>query len=137
MPVFITDRGEPAFVLLSITDHRDLDVSGQHLSTLHVSALTLTELRVGILRLERRDAPAAAVLRTWFDTAVLRGVAGRVLPVDDRVALAAADLQVPSTRPVVDGLIAATALVHAMTVVTRKVADLAPTGVRVVDPWAS
>lgn len=115
-------------MLLSIEDHRDLEVSGQHLSTLLVSALTLMELQVGILRLERREATAAGVLR---------GVAGRVLPVDDRVALAAADLQVPSTRPVVDGLIAATALVHAMTVVTRKVADLAPTGVRVVDPWAS
>lgn len=60
---------------------------------------------------------------------------GRVLPVDGEVARRAAALSVPDARPFTDGLVAATALVHAKTVVTRNAQDFVGAGVAVVDPW--
>ena len=102
-----------------------------------VSAVTLAELEVGVLRTERRDRRQGAALRRWFDEDVLRAFAGRVLPVDEAVARRTAVLHVPDPAPSHDALIAATALVHGLTVVTRDVADFARfDGVRVLDPWA-
>jgi toxin FitB len=103
---------------------------------LYISVITVHELEVGILRVERRDAKQGAALRVWLEDRVLRTFAGRILPVNTAVALRGAQLQVPNPHPVQDGLIAATALVHGMTVVTRNTADFASTGVKVVNPWS-
>lgn len=102
---------------------------------LFVSVITLQELEIGVLLAERKDAATGAVLRSWFNQHVLPAFSGRVLPVDAAVALRSALLHVPDPKPVRDSLIAATALVHGMVVVTRNVADFEPSGVTVVNPW--
>lgn len=104
-------------------------------SSCYVSALTLMELEIGILRIERRDPAQGALLRRWMETQVLREFAERTLPVDTAVALRCARLHVPDPRAERDALIAATALVHGMTVVTRNVADFTATGVLLLNPW--
>lgn len=102
---------------------------------LFLSAITIYEAEMGALLAERRDPPQGAIFRAWLDGYVLPAFQGRVLPVDQAVAKRSAQLSVPNPRPFHDGLIAATALVHGMTVVTRDVADFEPTGVRVLNPW--
>lgn len=104
---------------------------------LYLSAIVLQELEIGVLLAERRDPQQGAVLRAWLDQHVLPAFAGRVLVVDAAVARRSARLHVPDPCPLRDGLIAATALLHGMTVVTRNVADFAPTGVPALDPWAA
>lgn len=103
--------------------------------SLFVSSITMMELETGILQIERRDLSQGAVLRAWFDQQVLREFADRTLPVDTAVALRCARLHVPDRRSGRDALIAATALVHSMTVVTRNVDNFAPTGVQIINPW--
>ncbi|EHZ1601907.1 type II toxin-antitoxin system VapC family toxin [Salmonella enterica] len=102
---------------------------------LFVSSITVMELELGILSVERRDAVQGAVLRSWLEQHVLPEFSGRTLPVDTAVALRCARLHVPDRRAERDALIAATALVHGMTVVTRNVADFEPTGVQIINPW--
>jgi predicted nucleic acid-binding protein len=102
---------------------------------LYLSAISIYELEKGIRLLERRDVAQGAVFRAWLDGQVLPAFEGRVLAVDTAVAQRAAALSVPDPRPLHDGLIAATALVHGMTVVTRDVADYGPTGVATLNPW--
>ncbi|MCL2895559.1 type II toxin-antitoxin system VapC family toxin [Brenneria tiliae] len=102
---------------------------------LFVSSITIMELEMGILSVERRDATQGAMLRSWLEQHVLPEFVGRTLPVDTAVALRCARLHVPDKRGDRDALIAATALVHGMTVVTRNVADFEPTGVPIVNPW--
>lgn len=102
---------------------------------LFVSAITIMELELGVLAIERRDAAQGALLRSWLDQHVLPEFASRTLAVDTAVALRCARLHVPDRRGERDALIAATALVHGMTVVTRNVSDFTPTGVAVLDPW--
>lgn len=104
-------------------------------SDLFVSAITIQELEIGILQVERRDAAQGALLRAWMMDHVLPAFAGRVLPVDTAVALRSARIHVPNPRPVRDGLIAGTALVHGMTLVTRNEVDFAETGVSILNPW--
>ncbi len=89
----------------------------------------------GVLRLESRDEVQGAILRRWFEDVVLKVFAGRILSADGDVARCCAALNVPKTRPERDAWIAATALVHGMTVVTRNVADFQPMGVTVLNPW--
>jgi toxin FitB len=102
---------------------------------LYVSAISIHELEVGVLLLERRDPSQGAMIRAWMNDHVLPAFSGRVLPVDTAVALRSARLHVPDRRPERDALIAATALVHGMTIVTRNVGDFEPTGVAILDPW--
>ncbi len=109
----------------------------QSAATLFVSALTLMELEIGVLRMVRRDPAQGALLRRWMDERVVPEFADRTLPVDAAVALRCARLHVPDPRSERDALIAATALVHALTVVTRNVADFAAAGVPLVDPWTA
>jgi toxin FitB len=103
--------------------------------SLYLSAITLLELEMGVLQIERRDPAQGAVLRRWFDSQVLPAFSGRVLSVDTAVALQCARLHVPDKLSERDAMIAATALVHGMTVVTRNVADFEPSGVPVLNPW--
>jgi toxin FitB len=105
-------------------------------ASLFVSVVTILELEIGVRLVERRDANQGAVLRAWMDGRVLTAFADRVLPVDAAVALECASLHVPDPRAERDALIAATALVHGMTVVTRNAVDFEPMGVSVLDPWA-
>ncbi len=105
-------------------------------AALFLSVVTLMEIEQGILRLERRDLRQGTLIRHWFVRQVQPAFAGRVLPIDDTVALRCARLHVPDPRQERDALIAATALVHGMTVVTRNTADFASTGVPLLDPWA-
>ncbi|MCJ8026434.1 type II toxin-antitoxin system VapC family toxin [Shinella yambaruensis] len=100
-----------------------------------VSAVTLMELDLGILLMERRDPVQGARLRTWMEKYVLPEFSDRIVPVDRSVALACARLHVPDPRPERDAFIAASALVHGMTLVTRNVQDFAPMGVALINPW--
>ena len=102
---------------------------------LFLSAITVLELELGVLLVERRDPAQGAVLRVWLDSHVLPAFTGRVLAVDIAVAQRCARLHVPDPRADRDALIAATAMVHGMTVVTRNVADFEPTGVSILNPW--
>ena len=111
-------------------------VSDRDAASFYISALTLMELEIGILRIERRDAVQGKRLRMWMDGHVLPEFLGRTLPVDSDVALKCARLHVPDPRAERDALIAATAIVHGMTVVTGNMADFATTGAEVIDPWA-
>ncbi len=90
---------------------------------------------MGIGLLERRDPTQAALLRVWLNHHVLPSFQTRVLPIDTAVALCCGKLHVPNPRSDRDALIAATALVHNMTVVTRNVIDFEPTGVQILNPW--
>lgn len=100
-----------------------------------VSAITLMELEIGVLRVERRDPVQGALLRTWLDAYVLPQFTERTLPVDATVALRCARMHVPDPRAERDALIVATAMVHGMTLVTRNVADFAAMAVPLVNPW--
>jgi toxin FitB len=102
---------------------------------LYISVITVQELEIGVLLAERRDPVQGAVLRAWLVERALPAFNQRILDVDKTVAQRSAQLHVPNPRPVRDGLIAATALVHNMTVVTRNVADFAPMGVVLINPW--
>jgi len=102
---------------------------------LFVSAITIMELEFGVLSIERKDAAQGAMLRLWLEQHVLPEFSERTLPIDTAVAQRCARLHVPDKRGERDALIAATALVHGMTVVTRNVADFEPTGVTLLNPW--
>ena len=101
-----------------------------------LSAVTIQEIEFGILSAERRDPAKAVAFRAWLDEEVLTGFGARILPYDVTVARVCAALHMPQTRPQRDAMIAATALVHDLTVATRNVRDFAGTGVRLIDPWA-
>lgn len=100
-----------------------------------LSAISVLELELGVLLVGRRDTAQGSVLRIWLDGQILPRFEGRILPVDTAVALRCARLHVPDPRSHRDALIAATALVHGMTVATRNVSDFAPTGVQTFNPW--
>jgi predicted nucleic acid-binding protein len=107
----------------------------QSLESTFLSVITIMELEQGTLLMERRDPGQGAMLREWLDGQIQREFDGRVLPVDVQIAKRCAALHVPDPCSYRDSLIAATALVHSMTVVTRNVAHFAHSGVKLFNPW--
>ncbi|TWB43615.1 hypothetical protein FBZ98_12018 [Rhizobium sp. ERR 922] len=110
-------------------------VASQDASELFISAITVLEIERGILSVQRRDASQGARLREWMDSRVRPEFVDRILPIDDAVATRCAHLHIPDRRNEADALIASTALVHGLTVVTRNIKDFDGTGVIIVDPW--
>ncbi|MET3910286.1 putative nucleic acid-binding protein [Bradyrhizobium sp. S3.3.6] len=102
-----------------------------------MSVISILEIELGARLIERKDATQGGVLRSWIDDQVLVRFEGRILAVDTAVALRCAQLHVPDPRAERDALIAATALVHGLTVVTRNVGDFEPTGVALFNPWSN
>lgn len=109
--------------------------NGVALGQQFLSAMTVLELEIGVLRMERKDKRQGSELRYWLEQQVLRAFAGRILPMDTAVARRSARLHVPDPLPDRDAIIAATALVHGMTVVTRNVRDFQSTKVGILNPW--
>lgn len=100
-----------------------------------LSAVSILEIEIGALRLARKDPAQGAVFRAWIDGQVLTRFEGRILPVDTSVAQRCARLHVPDPHSERDAVIAATALVHGLTMVTRNTADFASAGVALLNPW--
>jgi predicted nucleic acid-binding protein len=103
---------------------------------LYISVITLMELEVGILQVERRDGPQGSRLRHWLTTQVMPAFDGRILPVDAVVVSRCAQLMVPNPQAPWDALIAATALAHNLTVVTRNIRDFQASGAQLHNPWS-
>ncbi len=104
-------------------------------ASLYISSISVMELELGILLLARHNPAQSQLIRIWFEQKVLPAFEGRILPIDTTVAKNCAKLHMPDRKPDRDALIAATALTHSMTVVTRNVADFEKTGVTLINPF--
>lgn len=106
-----------------------------HDSDLYLTAITVKEVELGILRMERRDPMQGKTLRQWWTT-ILHDYRDRILPLDERVATRAAALHVPNPASEADAYIAAIALEHGFVLVTRNVRDFARfPGLALINPW--
>ncbi len=105
-------------------------------ASLYLSVVSILEFEIGILPVERRDQKQGAILRAWMVGYVFSSFSGRILAVDTAVAQRCASLHVPNPRSDRHALMAATALVHGMTVVTRNVGVFQAIGATVVNPWS-
>jgi toxin FitB len=103
---------------------------------LYLSVLVVGEIRRGIERIRRRDPKSAAAFDRWLSS-LSAGFEDRILPVDRHVAEEWGRMNVPNPLPVLDALMAATAKVHGFVLATRNVRDVASTGVRTLNPFAS
>jgi hypothetical protein len=101
----------------------------------YLSAISLLEIERGALQVARKDPVQGKVLRSWIEGQILPRFESRILAVDSAVALRCARLHVPDPRSERDALIAATALVHGMTIVTRNIPDFEGTGASLLNPW--
>ncbi|MCF6370959.1 type II toxin-antitoxin system VapC family toxin [Rhizobium halophilum] len=110
-------------------------LSAQDSDDLYISAMTILELERGILSIQRRDIEQGARLRAWMDSRVRPEFAQRINAIDEAIATQCAHLHIPDRRNEADALIAATAVVHGLMVVTRNIQDFQGTGVILVDPW--
>lgn len=102
---------------------------------LYVSVITIMEIEMGVLSIERKDAVQGKILRHWLDHNVLQTFEKRILSVDMVVAQCCARLHIPDRKSERDALIAATAITHGMTVVTRNIDDFKTTGVVILNPF--
>ena len=109
--------------------------SSTPLSQMFIATVTVMELELGILLMERKDRDQGLILRTWFDRQVRPRFEGRVFDYTMPVALCCASLHVPDPLNDRDAIIAATAIVHGMTVVTRNTKDFRRTGAALLNPW--
>lgn len=100
-----------------------------------ISSVVLHELEIGVRLVEYNDAAAGKVLRNWLENTVLTAFSGRILPLDEAVAVQAAQWHVPNPKPTSDAYIAATAFSRRMTLVTRNITDFEGMGVALVNPW--
>ena len=100
-----------------------------------LSVLVVAELRRGVELVRRRDEAAASTLMAWLESTVT-DYADRILPITNEIGQRWAMLSVPDSLPVIDGLLAATALEHSLALVTRNVDDVSRTGVALVNPFA-
>jgi toxin FitB len=108
--------------------------AAQTSSSFYVSAITLLELEMGVQALERKTPPQGSTLRTWLDN-VRVGFSGRILAFTENTAPICASLHIPNPRSDHDSMIAATAIEHGFTVVTRNEIDYVQTGVTIINPW--
>jgi predicted nucleic acid-binding protein len=104
-------------------------------ASVFLSAVSIFEIELGALKIARRDASQGALLRAWIDHQILSRFEGRILPIDTAVAQRCARLHVPDPRAERDAMIAATALVHGLTIATRNVRDFEAAGVPLINPW--
>jgi toxin FitB len=111
--------------------------ANQSISNLFISVISIMEFEQGYLKLKREDMRQASRIRAWIDQHVLESFRDRILPVDTQIAQCCAGLHVPNRKAYGDALIAATAIVHNLTVVTRNTKDFEATGVKLFDPWAN
>lgn len=109
--------------------------NGQSVTSLFISSITILEIEMGILQLQRKDPRQAAVFSTWLESHVLSAFASRVLAFDTASALRCAQLHVPDPKSERDAMIAATALVHDLTLVTGNIKDFQHINIRLLDPW--
>jgi|SRR5690554_1035221 len=107
----------------------------QQSTSLFLSVITLLELEMGVKLVERRDQKQGIMLRTWLNQSVLPTFEHRIIPIDTKVALCCADMHVPDPRSDRDALIAATALTHKMTMVTRNTKDFEGMDIKLLNPW--
>jgi predicted nucleic acid-binding protein len=137
--MFILDTNVVSELRRGKKAHRSVRIWADALpaASLYLSVVSVLELEIGILLVDRRDPKQGKILRAWMDGHVLPSFADRILAIDTLVAQRCAILHVPDPRSDRDALIAATALVHGMTVVSRNVSHFQPTGVAVVNPWQS
>jgi predicted nucleic acid-binding protein len=110
-------------------------IGAEEAGNFFISAITILELERGVLSIQRRDVAQGARLRAWLDNRIRPEFEGRILSVDDAVATRCAHLHVPDRRNEADALIAATALIHGLSIVTRNVRDFEGTGIVLINPW--
>lgn len=102
---------------------------------IYMSVITFYEFEKGIKQIELRDKVQGAVLRDWMQNHVIKYWGANILPIGRDVATVCADLHVPDPKSLSDSFIAATAMVHNLTLVTRNVKDFESIDVSIVNPW--
>nr|WP_324256859.1 type II toxin-antitoxin system VapC family toxin [Cellvibrio fontiphilus] len=102
---------------------------------LFLSVITIQELEIGTLLVERRDPTQGKLLHRWVNDYVLKVFSDRLLDITPQIAICSAQFCVPDPKPVNDMLIAATAKAHGMTLVTRNLADFETTDIKLFNPW--
>ncbi|RXH03266.1 type II toxin-antitoxin system VapC family toxin [Bradyrhizobium zhanjiangense] len=117
--------------------HRDVAAWASSIpaASFFISVISILEIELGARLIERKDTTQGAILRAWIDNHILARFEDRILAIDTAVAQRCAQLHVPNPRAERDALIAATAFVHGLTIVTRNVGDFEPTGVPLLNPW--